>query len=508
MFQQFSASASRPLRRRALLAAGAAAGLAGLVPGRAQAAGPGLRWTAGDHHVHTKYSGSPDAPYRVEQHVQAAAGYGLGWLVVTDHPGPAHARHGLARSAADLAALRERHPRLHLFQGIEWRVPGAEHATLFTAPGRHEAALLADFESRFDAELAGHGSGPDGHTTAVAALRWLGGQVDAGDTPMALCILNHPSRSGAYSPAELRRLRDAHPMVIGMEGAPGGQANGIPADDGGVGGDRGGYGRRPTRTSYDGYPAAANRTLGGFDWMTATVGGMWDAMLAEGLPWWITASSDAHKVYGQRWRSGGGPTEDGSYPDPVPDDSPGPAGGLWPGQYSRTHVGAAGGSALAVMRGLRDGRVWVDHGHLLDAVHVAVGPQQATLGEVVTISRGDSVELRATITPASADNPNGDRPRLRRVDVIAGPVTGRAEPLTQTAPQTRVVASFDAGRGPVRLVHRFTDVRSPFYVRLRGTDGNHSAPDSIEPRPDPTGDADPWQDLWFYTNPVFVAVAG
>ncbi|MFD0599218.1 hypothetical protein ACFQZ4_48640 [Catellatospora coxensis] len=70
------------------------------------------------------------------------------------------------------------------------------------------------------------------------------------------------------------------------------------------------------------------------------------------------------------------------------------------------------------------------------------------------------------------------------------------------------MASFEAERGPVRLVHRFTDVRRPFYVRLRGTDGNHSAPGSIEPRPDPTGDADPWQDLWFYTNPVFVAVTG
>ncbi|MFD0599216.1 hypothetical protein ACFQZ4_48630 [Catellatospora coxensis] len=265
MFQQFSASASRPLRRRALLAAGAAAGLAGLVPARARAAGPRLRWTAGDHHVHTKYSGSPDAPYRVEQHVQAAAGYGLGWLVVTDHPGPEHARHGLARSADDLAALRARYPRLHLFQGIEWRVPGAEHATVFTAPGPHEAALLADFESRFDAELAGHGSGPDGHATAVAALRWLGGQVDAGDTPMALCILNHPSRSGAYSPAELRRLRDAHPMVIGMEGAPGGQANGIPAGDGesaataaGTGG-----GRRGPRT-----PATLRRRTG--PWAAST----------------------------------------------------------------------------------------------------------------------------------------------------------------------------------------------------------------------------------------------
>ncbi|MFD1050973.1 hypothetical protein ACFQ1S_38320, partial [Kibdelosporangium lantanae] len=36
---------------------------------------------------------------------------------------------------------------------------------------------------------------------------------------------------------------------------------------------------------------------GGFDWMTATVGGLWDSLLAEGKPWWITANSDSHNVY-------------------------------------------------------------------------------------------------------------------------------------------------------------------------------------------------------------------
>jgi hypothetical protein len=459
--------------------------------------------------VHTKYSGSPDAPYRIDQQVDNAAAFGLGWLVVTDHPGPVHRRHGLARSLADLRHARAANPRMHLFQGIEWRVPAGEHATVFTAPGPHEASLLADFEARFDTGLNDSAfTGAAGQAEAVRALDWLAARVRAGLAPMALCILNHPSRAGAYSPAELRALRDAGPIVVGMEGAPGGQANAIPADRGGVGGDRGAYGRGPFRTSYRGYPDDAYRTYGGFDWITATVGGMWDAMLAEGRPWWITASSDAHKVHGQRWRTGGPPTPDGVYPDPVPDPSPGPAGGFWPGQYSRTHVGVTDDSPLAVMRALRDGRVWVDHGHLVDSVDMAVGPAGATFGEMATAARGGAVTVDITVTLASRDNANGDRPRLRRIDVIAGPVTGPADPDTRTAPQTQVVASFDVdGRGAtVTLRHRFDDVRQPFYVRLRGTDGNVSAPDSIEPRPDPTGNADPWRDLWFYTNPVFVDV--
>ncbi|GAA2364434.1 histidinol-phosphatase [Catellatospora methionotrophica] len=495
------------LSRRSLLACAAAAGLTPLVAGAGKPP-RGLRWVAGDHHVHTKYSGSADAPYRIEQHVERAAGFGLGWLVVTDHPGPAHRSHGLARSLDDLRRARADHPDMQLFQGIEWRVPAGEHATLFTAPGPHEASLLADFEARFDTGLNDSvGSGAAGQAEAVRALDWLSAQVRAGLAPMALCILNHPSRAGTYGPAELRALRDAGAIVIGMEGAPGGQANGIPAADGGVGGDRGSYGRGPFATSYRGYPDEAYRTYGGFDWLTATVGGMWDAMLAEGLPWWITASSDAHKVFGERWRSGGPPGADGSYPDPVIDPSPGAAGGFWPGQYSRTHVGVTGGGPLAVMRALRDGRVWVDHGHLVDAVAVSVG--SATLGEVATVDRGDGIDADITVTLASRDNANGDRPRLRRVDVIAGPVTGRAAPDARTAPGTRVVGSYDVDEagGTVTLRHRFGDVREPFYVRLRGTDGNVSARDSIEPRPDPSGDADPWRDLWFYTNPVFVDVS-
>ena len=45
---------------------------------------------------------------------------------------------------------------------------------------------------------------------------------------------------------------------------------------------RGEYVNAPGAGSFPGYPNDAYRTYGGFDWATATVGGLWDTMLAEG----------------------------------------------------------------------------------------------------------------------------------------------------------------------------------------------------------------------------------
>ncbi|WP_330299052.1 hypothetical protein [Streptomyces sp. NBC_00503] len=81
-----------------------------------------------------------------------------------------------------------------------------------------------------------------------------------------------------------------------MEGAPGHQAAGLPAPTG-PGWYRGHCSHKPSHASFPGYSLDAYRTFGGFDWMTATVEGVWDSMLSEGRPWWITADSDSHNVY-------------------------------------------------------------------------------------------------------------------------------------------------------------------------------------------------------------------
>jgi len=65
--------------------------------------------------------------------------------------------------------------------------------------------------------------------------------------------------------------------------------------------------------------------------------------------------------------------------------------------------------------------------------------------------------------------------------------------------------------GTATFTHRVRAVEGPFYVRVRGTDGKRSqvgiygaSVDPEGPALDVVGDADPWEDLWFYTNPVFV----
>ena len=51
-------------------------------------------------------------------------------------------------------------------------------------------------------------------------------------------------------------------------------------------------------------------------------------------------------------------------------------------------------------------------------------------------------------------------------------------------------------------IHRFPSVRNSFYLRVRGTNTEVDAP-----KIDSTT-VNPWDDLWFYSNPVFVRVPG
>ena len=50
------------------------------------------------------------------------------------------------------------------------------------------------------------------------------------------------------------------------------------------------------------------------------------------------------------------------------------------------------------------------------------------------------------------------------------------------------------------LTHRIEDLRHDGYLRVRGTNT-----DELEPELDPRGE-DPWADLWFYSNPIFLEV--
>ncbi|MEU1339620.1 PHP domain-containing protein [Streptomyces sp. NPDC005827] len=519
------------LRRTGLLGAGLAAG--SVLAGAGQAAASvssshsqdgrsaGYLWLAGDHHIHTQHSS--DAKYRVIDHVRQANAHGLDWMVITDHGSETHAKIGVEKVNPDIVAARDQIDDTLVFQGLEWNIPAAEHGTVFVHPGKNEVAVLKEFETSFDGSVKGASAGtPANEALAISGLNFLAEQVQRRKVKDALFLANHPARKGIDSPHEIRAWRDAQPSIaVGFEGAPGHQAGGLPKPNG-PGAARGIYDNSPSADSFAGYPLESYRTWGGFDWMTATVGGLWDSLLAEGKPWWITANSDSHNVYADT--AVRGPNSDfnanGRYNDPV-------YGGaisltdtdFWPGQYSRTHVGSASFSYKAVMDGIRAGRVWVDHGGLISGLNAQLrsGSRAVTLGDVLHVKKGGQVDLVIEISLANGPNWAQFVPSLARVDVIQGDVTGAvADKDTFATPATKVVKSFDVNKstGSVRLTYSLGRLDKPVYVRLRGTDGNRSAVgingaavDPAGPAIDVLADADPWKDLWFYSNPMWVLPA-
>ncbi len=478
----------------------------------------GFQWLAGDHHTHTQYSS--DGRYRVLDQVQHANAYGLDWLVITDHGSAQHTRIGVERVNPDIQQARALVKDTLTFQGLEWNIPAAEHGTVFVHPGANEVAVLKQFELDYDGSGAGRGaSTPENEALAQRGLVFLAEAKSSKRVQDALMLANHPARRGVDSPHEIRGWRDAADRIaIGMEGAPGHQAAGLPTPTG-PGAGRGFYDNGPSAASFPGYPLESYRTYGGFDWMTATVGGLWDSLLAEGKPWWITANSDNHVVYGDTSQRGPGSdfATNGRYEDPVYDPR-GPQltnGDYWPGFYSRTHVGSVDFSYQGVMDGLRAGRVWVDHGGLLESLDVRLraGGKEVPLGGVLTAPRGSALTLVVTATPAVRPNWSEFVPKLARVDLIQGAITGpAADRDALRAPRTRVRGSFDArgATGPTTITRSLGRLDEPTYVRLRGSDGNRYATglygasvDPSGPALDVVGDADPWLDLWFYTNPIF-----
>ncbi|MEU0971285.1 PHP domain-containing protein [Streptomyces sp. NPDC005917] len=519
------------LRRTGLLGAGLAAGSVLAGAGQAAAASSSLSqsggrtggylWLAGDHHIHTQYSS--DAKYRVIDHVRQANANGLDWMVITDHGSETHAKIGVEKVNPDIVAARDATEDTLVFQGLEWNIPAAEHGTVFVHPGKNEVAVLKEFENSFDGSVKGASANTAANEAlAISGLNFLAEQVQRRKVRDALFLANHPARKGIDSPHEIRAWRDAQPSIaVGMEGAPGHQAGGLPKPNG-PGGARGIYDGSPSADSFRGYPLESYRTWGGFDWMTATVGGLWDSLLAEGKPWWITANSDSHNVYADS--AVRGPNSDfnanGRYNDPVY------GGGIsltdtdfWPGQYSRTHVGAASFSYKSVMDGIRAGRVWVDHGGLISGLNAQLrsGSRAVTLGGVLQVRKGSQVDLVIEISLANGPNWSQFVPALARVDVIQGDVTGTvSDKDTFATPATKVVKSFEVNKatGAVRLTYSLGRLDQPVYVRLRGTDGNRSAVgingaavDPAGPAIDVLGDADPWKDLWFYSNPMWVLPA-
>ncbi len=463
------------------------------------------RWLAGDHHIHSRnsvgwdMSQNPPAPqlggdaiYPTTTNATMARRFGLEWMVTTDHGGPNHSRLNRDFAYPELLESRIAVPEVVQFYGMEFDTPAADHSTLIIAHSEREREELFLIESNF-AKREPWPADPswDTEERMIEALRAMDALPEK-----PLIIANHPSRSargvgqfGRTTPAELRAWNDTAPEVaIGMAGAPGHQgfyefrpgptprraAKFFERLD--ISRPRGGYGGEA--------PLGSSPTMGGFDQMTAIVGGVWDAMLGQGRRWWITANSDSHVHFSE--------------------------GGIdyWPGEYSKTWV-LARKHHDGIMDGLRRGRVFVSTGDLVSALEVELSSGDTSidaLGETLALEGPGRVRLVARITDPDAPNARGQTPSLARVDVIAGPIGGAevGDDLDANA-GTRVLARIDASEWErvgevVEIRHEF-EVDAPTYVRLRGTNTVQ-----LEPEPDPPIE-DPWADLWFYSNPMFMDVS-
>jgi hypothetical protein len=447
----------------------------------------GRSWLAGDHHVHSLFSGDypedvrkgdvatytlgADGIYPIAENARRGRSFGLSWMAMTDHGGPGLSQLHYRQSYVALQKSRTEVPDVVQFYGLELDTPGGDHASLILPMTSDERERLLQLETAYDAnENFPRDPAQDNNARMLQALREMNGL-----SPKPLVFANHPSRGssvigdrdGGHTPADLRSWNNVAPDVaVGMEGAPGHQA--APLKAGSLSRGRGLYRKLPT--------------YGGFDIMTAQLGGVWDAMLGEGRRWWITANSDSHRNFAD-----GG--ED-----------------FWPGQYSKTYVYARR-DPTDILDGLRSGRIFVTTGDLISALNItaSVGRSRATMGETLFVSPKGAVSVTISVREPSSPNASGMRPKVSRIDLILGKVSGRAaDPSLTINPTVGVVHRFTAKdwtrRDGVLTMHFvLKHLSGNSYLRVRGTNGLE-----LEPKADPR-DENPWTDLWFYSNPIFLS---
>ena len=457
----------------------------------------GPRWLAGDHHIHSRYSVGldttttpptpilgADAVYPITTNAAMARRFGLSWMVATDHGGPNHSKVNHDYAYPELLQSRAAVPEVIQFFGIELNTPAADHSSVVIPYGPDEAQRLRDIEFKFDSrEVFPRSEARNQESAMISALEFMNQQ-----TPKPVLFAHHPSRSatgmgeyGLTTPQEFRNWNDVAPQVaIGMEGAPGHQASSLSRPKLGLATSSDAEAREYGRGAYNKTP-----TMGGFDQMTAQVGGLWDSLLGEGRRWWITATSDSHVHYSE--------------------------GGIdfWPGEYSKTYV-FADKTPDSIISGLRAGKIFVTTGDLISELDVsvkAVGANAtASMGGTLSAKVGADLEVTIRFKDDKGPNTQGINPLVSRVDLIRGEVTGpAADKAANKNLTTRVEARFTSSAwsqvgDQTVITYRIKNVTKNEYLRIRGTNTTE-----LEPQPDPKGE-DPWTDLWFYSNPIFIQV--
>lgn len=543
--------------RRALVLAAAALTLFALTAAASAAAAPSAgRWESGDIHTHTWLTDGKNTQDEVLR--QAFENYNLDYFANSEHGGsysttpigtsfvsPVWRWMTLANySFPIILNARTTYPEKQIIQGVEWNVPTHEHASVGIVGSGNEPYGISTFEYRFDAKdtdtsraneatkaVTHTVTDANGTTTTVVdipavsmdktnatnddmltAVKWL----DDNYSSDAYMIVNHPSRAQLWHVGDFRALNDAAPDIcFGMEGIPGHQPELM---------GRGGY----DYTFDDAAVQDRARTYGGADWMTAKVGGLWDSLLGEGRHWWIFNNSDYHR-YSTDYKDAAGNYYATQYYD------------FWPGQYNKTWTWVQDPTTEGVVNAMRSGDLFIADGDLINALDFKAvdGKQSATMGQTLTTSVGKTVTVQVAFKSPKM-NADGDPVKVDHVDLIQGQVTGLIDPSSpdyttkETNPTTKVITSFKTFQKANGWMSASFKVKidGSCYFRLRGTNLAPNTPNETDaqgnplidtlsyvdvPNPDPTAAKTTptihgnlpsivWNDLWFYSNPIFVSV--
>lgn len=496
-------------------------------------------WVSGDFHTHTFLSDGSHTEVDVVAHAfggtysildtngtslrdTTVAGYGLQWMANCDHGGafnrtpygkawanvsPAPTMLGANVPAGNMwrwqSLLEFSWPIVDsldkayatkgktLIQGYEWNVPSHEHASVGVFTKVRKA--LPGFEFLFDESdkdtaagtvttlgLAGAKDTAKTHAKAVAGMAWL--QNNLKDSSYVL--LNHPSRKLKFTAAHIRDFLEAAPDVfVGIEAMPGHQKEAF----------RAGY----SSTFANKADSLKARTYGGADYMLARIGGLADALWSEGRPLWIFSNSDFH--------------------------SSSESNDFWPGEFNRNWTLAEDSSFPSVLKAMKAGSGFALTGDLVSYLDFTAddGVVAARMGGTLRTGASDSVTLTIRFAP-TAKNGRGMTPLLHHIDVISGTVGVKAAVGTpgyavDTAANVKIVATVPAtgftalGNGQFEAKVRVAASGSAYY-RLRGTNLAQGTVGQTDAVGNPLGDfelgpntpAMAFEDLWLYTNPVFV----
>jgi hypothetical protein len=454
-----------------------------------------------------------------------------------------------------IAQARGDHPGRLFVQGLQWDTSTHGQVSLGMVGAANEPQGLADFEylfDRLDTDTSRAGENTPAvldttkpspyptliparpmtkdNTTAQATLDGAA-YLEARYPSAGYAFVDHPSRDLDWTIGDLRALQDAAPHVVsGFEGFPGDQAAAA----------RGGYGtcfdangdvvHGPTDPNYSAAKTRLARTYGGADAMVARVGGVWDALLGEGRPWYVYGDSE-FKWWTMRYKDAQGHVVGASFDD------------FWPGEYDKTWTYARSGGYQGLVAAVKSGDSFIVNGDLIDALdfHASADKTSRTMGQTLSVRKGGKIVVTIRFKSPATNN-HGSRVKLDHIDLIEGNVGRRIAPASAAYANSasnasaHVVESF--GRPRMRAIKGWEVMTVAFvpkanmYFRLRGTNLPPDTPNQTDSagnplvdtltyktvaNPDPSSaaavptvtintPAQAWADLWFYSNPIFIRV--